>query len=116
MKLAIIGSRGINIDLSDFLVDFYDIKLIISGGAKGVDSCAEEYARRMGIPTKIFLPQYDLYGRGAPLVRNKLIVEEADEVLALWDGKSTGTIYSLKYAKKLGKKIHLYKQKEKIQF
>lgn len=38
-----------------------------------------------------FSPDYQRYGRRAPLVRNEQIVEYADQVLAFWDGESHGT-------------------------
>ena len=92
MKVAIIGSRAINIiDLNKYLPD--GTSEIISGGAKGVDSCAKLYAKQIGIPYTEYLPQYEKYGRSAPLRRNDKIIDAADMVLAFWDGKSRGTKY-----------------------
>ena len=54
-----------------------------------------------------FLPEYDKYGRGAPLVRNKLIVEECDCLIAFWDDTSRGTKYTIGYAHQLGKPIKI---------
>lgn len=43
MKIAIVGSRNINIDnIEKYLPE--NITEIISGGAKGVDTCAKKYA------------------------------------------------------------------------
>ena len=56
-----------------------------------------------------YLPDYERYGRGAPLVRNKLIVENCDSVLAFWDGQSRGTKFTLDYAKELGKPVKIVK-------
>ena len=43
MKVAVIGSRGLTIsNLGDYLP--CDTTEIISGGAKGVDTCARDYA------------------------------------------------------------------------
>ena len=90
MKLAIIGSRGIRVeDLGQYLPEGVDE--IISGGAVGVDRCAREYALSHGIKLTEYLPDYRRYGRGAPLKRNITIVENADMVLAFWDGSSRGT-------------------------
>ena len=72
-------------------------------GAVGVDNCAAEYAERNGIKLTVFLPQYELYGRAAPIVRNKQIVEYADKVIAFWDGESKGPLSVIKYAEKTGK-------------
>ena len=90
MKTAIIGSRNItNIDLSRFIPK--ETTEIISGGAKGIDTLAKEYALENGLKLTEFLPEYERYGKGAPLKRNITIIESADIVLAFWDGKSRGT-------------------------
>ena len=52
-------------------------------------------------------PRYDLYGHGAPLRRNEQMVDLADAVLIVWDGKSKGTNYTLKYAQKKNKQFFL---------
>lgn len=89
MKLAIIGSRTI-IELENF--DKYipnNVTEIVTGGAKGVDTLAMEYAKRKGIKLTVFLPEYDKYSRAAPIIRNKQIVDYADEVYVFWDGRSS---------------------------
>jgi hypothetical protein len=106
MKTAVIGSRGFNVYvLLKGTLDAYLISQIISGGAIGADMLAERYAEEHEIPTLIFKPDYNKYGRGAPLVRNKEIVDAAERVIAFWDGKSRGTAYTLKYAKSKGKEV-----------
>ena len=101
MKIAIIGSRNIRVcNIEDYVADADEI---VSGGARGVDSCVAEYARAKGITLTEFLPEYDLYGRAAPIVRNKKIVDYADKVVAFWDGSSRGTLSVIKYAQKVNK-------------
>ena len=90
MKVAVIGSRGLQVDhLEDYLPE--GVTEIVSGGARGVDTYARNYALRHGLKLTEFLPEYSRYGRGAPLRRNITIIEYADLVLAFWDGKSRGT-------------------------
>ena len=102
--LAIIGSRACPpIDISTYLSFTPDT--IVSGGAKGVDSYAREYAKKKGLKLIVFFPNYEKYGKCAPLERNKLIVDACDGVLAFWDGKSRGTKCALDYAKEIGKPI-----------
>ena len=80
---------------------------IVSGGAKGVDTTAREYATENGIKLTEFLPEYSRYKRGAPLKRNIQIAEYADKVLAFWDGKSRGTKHMIDLAKKYGLEVHV---------
>lgn len=104
MKIAVIGSRGLNItNLRDYLPD--EVTEIVSGGAKGVDTCAREYALENGLTLTEFLPEYQRYGRGAPLKRNMQIIDYADCVLAFWDGQSRGTKYVIEQSQKKNKKV-----------
>lgn len=101
MKIAVVGSR--NITVSDLGIYIPRCKEIVSGGAVGVDSSAAKYAEEKGIKLTVFTPQYQRYGRAAPIVRNKMIVDYADEVIVFWDGKSKGAQSVIKYAEKSGK-------------
>ncbi len=108
MKIAIIGSRKLSIkNLGDYLPE--SISEIVSGGARGVDTCAREYAYAKGIKLTEFLPDYKRYGRSAPLKRNIEIIDYADEVIAFWDGSSRGTYFVIDNCKKRGKKITVYR-------
>lgn len=90
MRVAIVGSRGLSVtNLGKYLPE--DVTEIVSGGARGIDTCAREYAIAHGIKLTEFLPEYEKYGRSAPLKRNITIIENADLVLAFWDGTSRGT-------------------------
>ena len=108
MKVAVIGSRGIgNINLEEYLPE--DTTEIVSGGARGVDTCARKYAREKGIPLTEFLPDYESFGRGAPLRRNIEIIDYADLVLAFWDGQSRGTQFVIENCRKRNKKVTVYR-------
>lgn len=106
MKIAIVGSRSVTIsDIGKYLSGCDEI---VSGGAKGVDSCAAEYAKKNGLKLTEFLPQYELYGRAAPIIRNKQIVDYADKLVIFWDGESKGTRSVIEYAKKTGKEYNVF--------
>lgn len=107
LKVAIVGSRGLFIDISPHIPP--NCGLIISGGAKGIDTLAEQYAALHSIKTLIIKPDYDKYGRAAPIRRNDTIVDSSDLVIAFWDGKSRGTKYVIDYAQKTGKPIQIIK-------
>lgn len=106
MKLLIVGSRSItDFDLSPYIPT--DVDTIISGGADGIDRLAEQYADLHRLSKYIVRPRYDLYGRAAPLKRNEQMVDMADAILVIWDNRSKGTQYTLKYTKKKNKPITL---------
>ena len=101
MKVAVIGSRGIcGIQKTAALAEATEI---VSGGAAGVDTCAAAYAKENGLKLTVFLPDYPRYGRAAPIVRNRQIVDYADRIVAFWDGSSKGTASVIAYAEKVGK-------------
>lgn len=101
MKTAIIGSRNLKVgDLGEYLPEGTDE--IVSGGAKGIDACAKEYALKHRIKITEFLPEYEKYGRSAPIKRNDLIVDYADTTVAFWDGLSRGTKYVIELCRKKG--------------
>ena len=102
MKLLIAGSRSIkDFDLAGHVPP--EVELIISGGADGVDTLAEKYADENRISKLILRPKYEKYGKAAPLKRNEEMVDLADAVLIIWDGKSKGATYTAKYASKKNK-------------
>ncbi|MBE6573297.1 MAG: DUF2493 domain-containing protein [Ruminococcaceae bacterium] len=108
MKIAIVGSRNIVLqNLGEYIPE--GVSEIVSGGAKGVDCIAREYAITNGIKLTEFLPDYSRFGRAAPLKRNDTIVEYSDLVLIFWDGKSKGSKYVIDRCKKTDRpyKIHL---------
>lgn len=111
MKVAVIGSRGLQVnDLEKYLPK--ETTEIVSGGAKGIDTSAREYALKNGIKLTEFLPKYDIYGRSAPLKRNIEIIEYADIVLAFWDGTSRGTKYVIDNCKKMGVTVRIFAQQK----
>lgn len=106
MVTAIIGSRNITaFDLSKVVPS--DTTVIVSGGATGVDTLAARYARAKRLPLVEFKPNYREFGKGAPFIRNRQIINYCDNVVAVWDGVSKGTKYTVDYARKRGKKVML---------
>jgi hypothetical protein len=113
MKICIIGSRSI--DKAEFVIPILDrfmkdhvvgTPVILSGGAKGVDQITKSYARANNINLVEFLP-YHLIDNKTPFsskyffLRNKQMIDNADKVLIIWDTRSKGTEYGIKYAQKI---------------
>lgn len=136
MKIAVIGSRKFkdtqfagNIIMKELIFAIPDheiggeMPILISGGAKGIDTLAEETAKNQRIQTKIFKAnwkdlshpdaviktgKYGKYDAMAGFRRNQLIVDAADKVIAFWDGKSSGTKDTIARAIKAGKPLDIY--------
>lgn len=110
MRIAVIGSRGLSVaNLEKYLPS--DVTEIVSGAAKGVDTSAREYALAHNLKLTEFLPEYDKFGRSAPLKRNITIIEYADLVLAFWDGKSRGTKFVIDNCKKRNIPVKIFVSK-----
>ncbi len=111
MKVAVIGSRGLTVpNLGEYLPA--DVSEIVSGGARGVDSSAAQWARAHGVRLSEFFPEYALYGRRAPLLRNIAIVEYSDLVLAFWDGHSRGTAFVIEKCRERGVPLRIFLPKK----
>ncbi len=105
---AIIGSRTITfLNLSQFLKP-QDYAAILSGGATGVDSIAEQWAKKNKIEFVLYKPNYKMFGKRAPLVRDEEMAKAADIIIAFWNGQSRGTKYTIDYAKSIGRKVQIY--------
>lgn len=126
MRVAIVGSRSI--DDAEYVWREISVVLaqrthpdqpvtIISGGAKGVDTLAKEYAEQNGLDFVLFKP-YHLVDNKADFQpryffsRNRQIVDNADLVMCLWDGESNGTEHVISYATRKGKALEVIIRKE----
>lgn len=111
MKIAIVGTRNPGVSYQEWesilisKINASEISLIISGGAKGIDTYAKLFAGRHHIPLIEYLPEYSKYGRKATLRRNTQIVREASTVIAFPSPDSKGTFHSIREAKRLYKRL-----------
>lgn len=98
MRVAIVGSRKASLLDEETVLKYIpgDCTEIVSGGSGNVDMMAEKIANKHNYLFKCFLPEYKLYGKMAPLLRNIQIIENSDLVLAFWDMKSKGTSFVIK--------------------
>jgi len=118
MKLAIVGSRTFNDyellkDEVDKLLKRYNITEIVTGGSKGADKLAEQYARENGLKLTVYYAQWRKYGKKAGFIRNDKIWQYADFGIAFWDGESRGTQHSFKLAEKYNKKLKIIRFKRR---
>ncbi len=78
---------------------------IVSGGAPGVDWLAEVYAKKNGIPFKLFPADWKAHGRAAGPIRNREMAAYGDILLAVWDGHNRGTRNMIQEALKVGDRV-----------
>ena len=132
--LLVVGSRSITDyefvkkKLDYFLsnvINEYSV-MIVSGGAYGVDSLAERYARERGYLLKVFKLYSDdwykidestgerVFDKSAGYRRNKEMHSYIAQfqnrgVVVFWDGKSKGSLHSINLAKEYNNPIRLIK-------
>ena len=121
MKVAIVGSRSINDQMfveylfRCFTYIFGKPTKIISGGARGIDTFAEDFAHNFNIDLQVFKPDWAKYGRKAGFIRNEDIIKNCDICLAFWDGESHGTKHDLELCEQYKKDLVLFNVKESTQ-
>jgi hypothetical protein len=76
--------------------------VIVSGKAKGADSLGEEYAKLRGYLVDDHPAAWDIHGKSAGYKRNVEMAENADALVAFWDGISRGTKHMIDIATNKG--------------
>lgn len=113
-KIAVIGSRSFSDEEYMRRVLFEKEKLhaeehvLVSGGAPGEDFLAERISKVEEIPFVLYPANWERHGRRAGMLRNIAMIQYVDEVIAFWDGKSSGTQHSINLAEKFGKPVRIY--------
>jgi len=105
MRIAIVGSRDYAplSDVVEYVQSLPDGTIIITGGARGVDRIAEAEARARGLEVVIHEAEWNLYGRSAGMIRNRVVVDDCDKLTAFWDQASPGTKGVISMASKADK-------------
>lgn len=111
MKVIIAGSRDLDdyayVDNAVYNTDWI-IQEVVSGTARGVDTTAIDWALVNGVPVKEFPADWDKHGKGAGYIRNSQMADYADALIAIWDGKSKGTLNMINEMAKRNKPIYIY--------
>lgn len=136
MKVIITGSRNITdykyVEDAMFKSNAYKLVTeVVSGGARGVDSLAIDWAKKHKVKytvkkadwnnlkapgAEVVIDEndksdnlgYRYYNRRAGIQRNEEMGRYADALVAIWDSKSRGTKHMIDYMKSLGKKVYVY--------
>lgn len=120
MILAVVGSRLLEGSheakhIIEDWVDMFSPDLVVSGGAPGIDTMAEEVAREKNKMMEVFPADWETLGKSAGFQRNTQIAMRADHVLGIMiPGGTAGTKDTLTKAMKLGKPVTIYTIEPKV--
>ena len=111
MKVIIAGSRNLDdifyVDAAVYLAN-WKITEIVSGGARGIDKAAIEYAKQNKLNFVEFMADWESQGKAAGAIRNAKMAEYGDALIAIWDGASPGTLNMINTMVKLKKPVYVY--------
>jgi ABC-type enterochelin transport system substrate-binding protein len=112
MRIIIAGGRNFNDydklknSCDNILINQEDI-VIVSGNANGADKLGERYGKENNSPIETYPAEWDKYGKSAGYKRNQTMADNADGLIAFWDGKSKGTKHMIDIATKGGLKVRV---------
>ena len=81
--------------------------VVISGTARGADQMGERYAKERGFQLRRFPADWEQYGKSAGHIRNAKMADNADALIAFWDGESNGTKNMIDNARRKGLAIRI---------
>ena len=92
--------------LADKITAGYSI-VIVSGGCAGADLLGERYAKENGYSIDRYPAEWKEYGKKAGIMRNAVMADNADALIAYWDGISRGTKNMIDEARKRGLAVRI---------
>ena len=110
MRTIIAGSRSVKhyeVVRKAIRDSGFEITKVVSGGALGADKLGEEWARDNQIPVQRFPADWTRHGKSAGPLRNIQMAENADALIAIWDGVSRGTKHMIEAAAQRGLMVHI---------
>lgn len=110
MRTIIAGGRTItdySLVLKAIKESSLNITTVISGGASGVDLLGERYAKEKHLALEVYKAEWKKYGASAGPIRNRKMAENAQQLIAIWDGKSIGTKNMIDIAKDLSLTVYV---------
>jgi len=110
MRVIIAGSREVkSYDVVEEAIkeSGFAISQVVSGMASGVDALGVLWAKENDVLLAEYPADWKRYGRAAGMIRNKQMSENADALVAIWDGKSHGTQNMIGTAKAQGLMVYV---------
>jgi len=117
IKIIVAGSRDFDdFDTSDKILAEVVEKMkgkiqFVSGAAQGADQAPAHFMAKNRNPRvflKYFPAEWKKYGKGAGFIRNGIMADYADALLAIWDGSSNGTLNMIEQMEKRDKSWALF--------
>lgn len=81
---------------------------VVCGEARGADALGKKLAIEQGWQVASYPADWDKHGKSAGYRRNELMADNADALIAFWDGKSKGTKHMIDIAHRKGLKVKVY--------
>lgn len=108
MKIAVVGCRDLHY-YKFIKKEINKLKLnithIVSGGATGVDTLAEQYAKEYDKKLTVHHANWEKYKRKAGYIRNISIINDCDICVTFWDYLSKETNITINLANQNNKKV-----------
>jgi hypothetical protein len=101
VRVIIAGSRDFrDYQLLDSFLSYCGLNIteVVCGEARGADTLGKQWALDNDIPLKLFPAKWESFGKSAGYRRNLIMAENADALVAFWDGESQGTKHMLDIA------------------
>ena len=113
MRVIIAGSREfkdyvlLKVRVMHMLANQTDVT-IVCGEARGADALGKRLALELGWQVASYPADWDKYGKSAGYRRNELMADNADALIAFWDGASKGTKHMIDIATHKGLKVKVF--------
>lgn len=111
MRTIIAGSRSVRgYGLVERCVDdcFFVPTTVLSGCASGVDRLGERWAAKNNVPVEWYAADWINEGKSAGYRRNLRMADNAEMLIAVWDGSSPGTKHMIDIATSKGLLVWVY--------
>lgn len=112
-RVIIAGGRDFNDyqllrkTLDNLLCNITEEITVVCGQARGADTLGERYAKERGYSIAYFPADWKKYGKRAGYLRNEQMAQNADALVAFWDGQSRGTGHMIDLARRYGLKVRI---------
>jgi predicted Rossmann fold nucleotide-binding protein DprA/Smf involved in DNA uptake len=109
MRIIVAGSRDVTAKEVKYALQICPwigfVSTVISGTACGADTFGERWAQERYINIVRYPAEWKKHGRSAGPIRNKVMAQNAEGLIAVWNGKSRGTLSMINLAMDYGLRI-----------